>query len=51
MTVSCLRDQVELADGDALVPVAHFSKEVAFFISFSFMVNSRIQCIAQFVEI
>ena len=22
------RDQVELADGDALVPVAHFSKEV-----------------------
>ena len=25
----CLRDQVELADGDALVPVAHFSKEVS----------------------
>ena len=34
--VSCLRDQVELADGDALVPVAHFSKEVCFFVSFLF---------------
>ena len=33
MTVSCLRDQVELADGDALVPVAHFSKEVSFFVT------------------
>ena len=35
MTVFCLRDQVELADGDALVPVAHFSKEVCFFVLFT----------------
>ena len=33
MTVFYLRDQVELADGDALVPVAHFSKEVALFLT------------------
>ena len=45
MTVSCLRDQVELADGDALVPVAHFSKEVCFFVSFYFVATtSFVQC-------
>ena len=42
--VSCLRDQVELADGDALVPVAHFSKEVCFFVSFYFVASSCVQC-------
>ena len=33
MTIFYLRDQVELADGDALVPVAHFSKEVTYFLT------------------
>ena len=43
MTVSCPRDQVELADGDALVPVAHFSKEVCCFLAFYSVVTTIVQ--------